>query len=290
MLYREENFQFEKKEYVRMFQTRERQEELHCHNCLELNFVEKGTGTYIIGGKMYPMEPGDIFVINNSEHHLALHNSEDLTLTVLILETGHLWSSPSGVDYLKPFLGRSKSFSNRITSAEDAYPEMQQVFAWLKKELLMETAQSDRFMDEQGSFLVTEATVNLLLALLHRHYEKKKELSKENGMDYLLGPVGKVFSYINEHFSEKLTLEDLAKESSLSRTYLSKYFKELTGQTLFTYIQQTRVQYASYLLQTSKKSIAEIAVESGFETVSYFNRIFKKYYGMAPGQFRQEKR
>lgn len=291
MQYKEEKFSFLDKEYVRMFQSDKRQETLHCHNCLELNLVEKGSGTYIIGGKLYEMEPGDIFVINNSEHHLALHNSEDLTLTVLVLESGHLWRSPSGVDYLKPFLGRSESFSNRITSAEEDYVQMKQVFEWLKQELLLEIDVSDENVDniwEKEDMLVVEATVKLLLSLLYRYYEKKEELAggKPNSTDYLFGPIGKVFSYINEHFAEKITLEELAKESSLSRTYLSRYFKELTGQTLFSYIQQTRLQYASYLLQTSKKTITEIAVESGFGNLSYFNRVFKKTYGRAPGKFR----
>lgn len=290
MEYREEKFSFAEKEYVRMFQSDRHQEMLHCHSCLELNYVEKGSGTYIIGGKLYEMEPGDIFVINNSEHHLALHKSEDLMLTVLILETGHLWNASFDADYLKPFLGRNRSFSNRITASEGDWQKMSRVFDWLKEELLSEEGNSEESLQDRKkeNCLVTEAAVNLLLALVYRHYEEKEELAdgRNANADYLLGPIGKVFSYINEHFMEKITLEELAKECSLSRTYLSRYFKKLTGQTVFSYIQQTRVQYAAYLLKTSKMSVAEIAVESGFETVSYFNRIFKKNYGISPGKMR----
>lgn len=301
MAYRQEKFEFQGNEYVRMFQTSQRQKELHCHNCLEINYVECGTGTYIIGGKMYPMEPGDVFVINNSEHHLALHGEDPMTLTVLVLDTGYLWKSPSGVDYLKPFLSRNSNFSNRIGAGDIDHRAIVQTFQRLKEEYFREEPmETDRFQKEAGEDrewagrLVGEAATNLLLALLYRYYNKKKEIGrevgKEAGCNYLFGPIEKVLSYIHEHFSENITLEQLARESSLSRTYLSKYFKEITGQTLFTYIQQTRVQYASYLLQTGRKSIAEIATDSGFETVSYFNRVFKKYNGKSPSQFREKKR
>lgn len=288
MQYKQEKFTFEKEEYVRMFQSAKRQETLHCHNCLELNLVEKGYGTYVIGGRLYEMEPGDIFVINNSEHHLALHKSEDLTLTVLILETNRLWKSSSGVDYLKPFLGRSPEFSNRIPLNDPDSQQMRQLFTWLKEELLVEEQTEERKEKVKENMLVVEGEVNLLLSLLYCHYEKNKELAGENQKtaDYQLGPVARIFSYINEHFAEKITLEELAEECSLSRTYLSRYFKKLTGQNLFSYIQQTRLQYAAYLLQTSKKSITEIAAESGFDNLSYFNRMFKKSYGVAPGKFR----
>lgn len=287
MQYKQEEFTFKKGEYVRMFQSAKRQETLHCHDCLELNLVESGSGTYVIDGRLYEIAEGDIFVINNSEHHLALHQSGELVITVLILETGPLWSSAFGVNYLKPFLGRNTRFSNRIAADEEDSGRLRQLFSWLKEELLYEDGTEKEQQPEQA--FLAEAEVNLLLSLLCTHYEKKKELAGENAAasDYRLGPAEKVFSYINEHFTEKVTLEELADECALSRSYLSRYFKKLTGQTLFSYIQQTRLQYAAYLLQTGKKSITEIATESGFENLSYFNRIFKKNYGMAPGKFRK---
>lgn len=297
MSLKEEHFTFKDGETFHLFSTLAKQEELHCHNCLELNYIEKGQGTYIIGGKIYPIEAGDIFVINNSEHHLAVSAGEAIQMTVLVFGMEFIRRTPFAADYLKPFVHRDVGFSNRISSGMEGYEHMLPVFLCMKKEAFGQEADVVETKDNQAnvqservkeSKMITEAAANFLLALLYRHYNSKKELKDSKQGGYAFDSMEKAFSYINEHFAEKITLEELAKVTSLSKTYLSKSFKKFIGQSLFEYIQQTRVQHAGYLLQTSQKSITQIALESGFETLSYFNRIFKKYYHISPGQFRKE--
>lgn len=277
---KQEAFFFGEDLHFRIFQTSEKQEMLHCHNCLELNLVESGTGSYIIGGRLYPVCPGDLFVINNSERHLAIHKEEPLTLTVIVLDSDYVWQK-YGQDYLKPFYQRKDNFSNRITSESDEYTKMYQAISCIKEEAQCQKA---------GWQMVTEASVNLLLSFLYRYYHEKQELSDWRGnMQHSQGRISNILSYIDTHFTEGITLEQLAKETSMSRTYLCKCFKEITGQTLFTYLEQVRVQYACYLLQTSDLPIAVVAVEAGFDNVSYFNRVFKRCCGCTPGQYRKGK-
>ena len=89
MDYRHEEFQFEEGSRIQVFDVAKKQETLHCHDCLELNRIESGTGNYIIGGKVYEICPGDIFVINNRERHLAVHK-EPVRMTV-ILFSSEVW-------------------------------------------------------------------------------------------------------------------------------------------------------------------------------------------------------
>lgn len=276
--YIEEHFEFQKEFQFRLFQTSERQSRLHCHTCLELNLVEKGRGSYIIDGRVYPIEPGDIFVINNSEQHLAIHGEEELTMTVLVFDADSLWKNRYGTDYLKPFLNRNGAFSNRITAEAAEYLAMVHAFACMKQECVQE---------KTGWQMVTEAAANLLLSLLYQYYSEKQELKDTDNGQYMFGRITQVFTYIKEHFAENITLEQLSEVTALSKNYLCKYFKDRTGQTLFGYIEQTRVQYACYLLQTTDKEIGQIAMETGFESISYFNRIFKKQCNVTPGQFRK---
>ncbi|MBQ8639109.1 MAG: helix-turn-helix domain-containing protein [Lachnospiraceae bacterium] len=278
MQYTQEEFRFSGGLPWRLFRVTEKQKQLHCHNCLELNLAEKGTGTYIIGGKLYPIRPGDIFVINNSERHLALHDDEELTLSVLIFDTDSIWKDRHGKEYLKPFFHRAETFSNRITSSARDYQAMRECFERIGQE------EKERRI---GWELVTETEAHLLLALLYRCYHENQEIEKtEDGMSRF-GRLEAVLTYIDSHFTEPLTLDQLAKEAAVSRNYLCKCFREATGQTLFAYIEQTRIQYAAYLLQTTEEPVARIAVESGFESVSYFNRLFRRQYEMSPGQFRR---
>lgn len=264
----------------RLFTISQEQKQLHCHNCLELNLVERGSGTYIIGGKVYPVRKGDIFVINNSELHLALHGREELRLTVLLFESSPLWQERHGNDYLKPFFHRNEQFSNRI--AEDAadYASMYEAFSCMKRE--------ER--NGRGSSMVMESALHLLLALLYRHYQESQAIGEntENGAGF--ERLERVIAYIDSHLTEEITLDALAEQAAVSRNYLCKCFREATGRTIFSYIEQMRIEYAAYLLRATRKPIAQVAVEAGFESVSYFNRLFRRQYQMTPSELRRGKK
>lgn len=278
MAFIHETFEFENNFRFYLFQTSEKQKELHCHDCLELNLAEQGKGTYIIGGKLYPIREGDIFVINNREQHLAIHGEEGLSLTVLVFDLDAVWKSRYGKEYLKPFLNRSKNFSNRITGQEEGYEMLLFAFHCLKQE-----AKSRR----TGWQMVMESSIHLLLSFLYRYYNEKREIKEEDSPDSMFGRISRIFTYIDGHFAENVTLAQLAEEMAVSRNYLCKCFKQTTGQTIFAYIEQVRIRYACYLLYTSQKSVADIAMESGFGSVSYFNRVFRKHCGVSPGQYRK---
>lgn len=278
MNYRQEMFQFHEESHFQLFQTTQKQETLHCHDCLELNLVEAGSGRYIIGGKLYPIAPGDIFVINNSERHLAIHEGEELKLTVIVFDSGYV-GKKYGQNYLLPFFQRKKNFSNRIVPGSQGYEDMLATFHCMKRESCELRT---------GWQMVMEAAANMLLSLLYRYYQEQQEIEEQSAkLQMPYGRISRVLEYIDRHFGESLTLEQLAGEAALSRTYLCKCFKELTGQTLFAYLEQVRIQNACCLLQTSEEPISRIALDSGFESISYFNRSFKKCCGVTPGQYRR---
>lgn len=278
MDYQQEIFQFNEESHFHLFQTSEKQEMLHCHDCLELNLVEEGNGRYIIGGKLYPIMAGDIFVINNAERHLAIHEGEKLKLTVIVFDSGYV-GKKYGQNYLLPFFRRKKNFSNRITPESRGYEEMRAAFRCMKRE---------NGEMQIGWQMVMEASANMLLSLLYRYYQEQQEIETEGrNVQHPYGRISCALEYIDGHFAETVTLEQLAEETALSRTYLCKCFKDLTGQTLFEYLEQVRIQHACYLLQTTGEPISRIALDSGFESVSYFNRTFKRRCGVTPGQYRK---
>ncbi|MBQ7359313.1 MAG: helix-turn-helix transcriptional regulator [Lachnospiraceae bacterium] len=95
-----------------------------------------------------------------------------------------------------------------------------------------------------------------------------------------------VCKYINEHFTEKLTLEAIAQQAGFSKFHFSHLFKEYTHTSFYKYVNHQRIQYASTLLADPSLSIAEIAIRSGFESFSSFNRMFKLLKGCTPSEFR----
>jgi len=101
--------------------------------------------------------------------------------------------------------------------------------------------------------------------------------------------VVKILHYVqsNIYHPGKLSLEDLSREFSMSKNYLSEFFKRETGQNLKKYIQQYRVRLIKARLNYSSKSISEIAWEFNFNDLSHFNKVFKKEFDISPSAFRK---
>ncbi len=99
--------------------------------------------------------------------------------------------------------------------------------------------------------------------------------------------VEKAKAYIADNFSRELSLEEMAKEVGISPYYLSKLFKEAEGVNYIDYVTGLRMEYAKEQLRESEKSIKEICHESGYGDPNYFSRIFKKWTGFTPTEFRE---
>lgn len=89
---------------------------------------------------------------------------------------------------------------------------------------------------------------------------------------------------------QKITIGDIAAAVGFSESHFMRYFKETMGTSFVEYLRDYRLTIASRLLASSDSSILNIAAETGFENLSYFNRVFKEKYKMTPRQFRKESR
>lgn len=96
-----------------------------------------------------------------------------------------------------------------------------------------------------------------------------------------------VSNYINDHFTENLTVDTLAAQTGFSKFHFSRLFKQFTGMTCYSYIISKRISCAEKFLVTPNFSITEAAMQSGFNSLSTFNRIFKTVKGCTPSEYRQ---
>ena len=130
------------------------------------------------------------------------------------------------------------------------------------------------------AYLVENAIKMLLMTILRDQSEIPE------GEQFLT----QVFQHIDRHYNERITLEELSARTHISRSYLTRRFRQYTGETVVTYINRLRIQNARELLIQSDKSITEIAWEVGFESPKYFHRLFKRETGEAPAAFRRRNR
>ena len=133
---------------------------------------------------------------------------------------------------------------------------------------------------------VSVALAELMLFITRcKNYEENviKEIDVNNRI------MQEVATYIYHHYSERLILEDVAKKFNLSRSYLSKKFKSVTGFGFKEYIINVRIQHACELLLNTNKSITDIAFECGFNDSNYFGDAFRRTKGISPNKYRKNK-
>ena len=97
----------------------------------------------------------------------------------------------------------------------------------------------------------------------------------------------KAVVFIQQHYNEPISLEQIATEANLNPEYLSRVFKEETGYNYSTFLSNIRLKKAEYLLTNTVEKVQSIAEMVGYSNVSYFSTIFKKKYGVNPYEFRR---
>ena len=95
-----------------------------------------------------------------------------------------------------------------------------------------------------------------------------------------------ILSYIANNFQENIAIEDIANYCFYSKSYFMKFFKETMGVSFIQYLNDYRLEIAAELLTTTTDNILDIAFATGFNNISYFNRCFKKNYGVSPRKYR----
>jgi AraC-like DNA-binding protein len=106
-------------------------------------------------------------------------------------------------------------------------------------------------------------------------------------LNYKLTQFKKVLAFIQANYNKKITILDMANEINMSQYYFCRFFKKMSGSTPFEYLVNYRINEAEKLLSTTNKKIFDIALEVGFDTVSYFIKTFKKIKKNTPSKFRE---
>lgn len=250
----------------------------HMHDCLEINWVAAGQGVNYIQDREYPLAAGQVYLINNFERHIAISDGT-LDMKIIIFEPSFIWeANPGNYEYLLPFYRSGPLSSNLAALDEAASADVAALFARIGAEW------NSR---ERGYELVLRAKLMELLALLYRQLPATLDAGELVSLQSNYEKIRPSVEYINEHFTEPITLETLAAVSHMSRTYFSTLFKKIMNVNVGAYVEKVRISRACLLLATTGLSVTEVALESGFSNLSSFNAAFKKAQGTTPAQYRK---
>ena len=240
----------------------------HMHSDMEINFVVSGGMDYFLAGRFLRLLPGQFVVFwAGAPHQMVAHRKQSQTYWVTVpLPWFMQWSLPEQIrEHLlsggilleqKPELWREPMFAEW---AEDfrASPERQKIAALEIEALLRRLALREQYCG------------------LHQVQAHAPEL------------VTRIARYIGEHYQELQSLGEIASAMKLHPNYLTQIFGKATGMSLWDYVIRLRIAHAQRLLLMSNLSILDVALESGFSSISRFHVAFKKHCHSTPRHFRQ---
>ena len=245
---------------------------IHTHDCCEILFCLSGGKNFLIDDKVYEISDGDVFISNQFEaHKITFRDIDTVERYVIQIHPEFLFLSSTGdTNLTQCFYERNKNTTNQLSLSAD---EQKHLLSLLKK-----LSENYSFGDD----VMKKTIVMQILVFLnekfisHHNFSDSSEFNSEQLKSAIL--------YINEHLSEKLTLEDIAKNSYISVNQLCKIFKLNLGTTVVKYITGKRISEAKKYLK-SGYNVSDTAFMCGFQDYSIFIRTFTNAVGISPGKY-----
>lgn len=245
---------------------------IHIHDCYEIYYSISGGKQFLIDNKLYDINCGDLFVINQFEsHYVSKINKMTHERIVISIHPDLLKSlSTRKTDLSYCFTHRDENFSHKITLNK----EQQNRFVYFINKIIS----TDGFgsdMIEYSSFIelityLTKAFVDNEASLLP-NYQYNNQIQD-------------IIAYINDNVIKDITVKYLAKHFFLSESYICRIFKLSTGTTINKYITARRISIAKSMLSNGL-SINDVYIQCGFNDYSNFLKSFKKAVGVSPKKY-----
>ncbi|MBQ6475452.1 MAG: helix-turn-helix domain-containing protein [Clostridia bacterium] len=267
------------KEDFRVFHLKDKstQVDFHYHDFDKIVVFISGTTSYIIEGRTYKLQPGDVlFVPHHETHRPVADQNAPYERVVFWIDPEFLRRSSSEKTDLSRCFAEAKEHQRNLCRP---WPEMK-----IRLSRLIDDVEKAEQSQDFGADLLLEATFLRLIVYFNRLIRALPNVQEEE-FDY--DPkINRVLRYINDNLQSDLSIDTIAAEYYLSRYHFMRKFKEVTGYTVHNYVRQKRLAYASRLI-TDGASPSEAAEQSGFTDYSSFLRAFKQQFGTTPKQYAQ---
>jgi len=243
---------------------------IHWHNSIEIYLVLSGRLNITVDNESYHLFEDDIILINCNQTH-EIQSKDNMVVVLQINPSGF----KRGLEEGSFFLCNSAVYNNKLRFTE-------------LKRLIAKMIYVNYNESEGNELLMISFTYQLMLELVKNF--KSTEERNVNNVSKSLQRLGDVIRYLNDNYSENITLEQVAEREFLSPSYLSHFFKLNMGVTFFNYLTGIRMNHAVSELLTTTITIEQISANNGFANSRYFVNTFKKQFGMLPRQFRKQQK
>ena len=246
----------------------------HFHQEVELVYVMEGELRLYVMEREYHLKRGDICVINSNEEH-RIETQGEITTAHLFITYSLIRSVYNGVS--------SFFFCNSTSEDDERYEKLRELLNQLLKRKMFCEKEAE---EEQHEYEYLSVFYKVLGYLTSNFIKKAKtdagmSMQQKSQMRTL-----QINEYIMNNYNQPISLKSLADTLYLSEGYLSRYFKKIYNMSFSAYLRQVRLSHAMSELLYTDKAILQIALDNGFSSISFFNKVFKEEYGKSPSHIR----
>lgn len=238
---------------------------LHNHNEYEIYIFLEGDSHYVVEERNYSLSPGDMIIVRKHEMHRVFHNSEKLYRNFVLIVDPEFFKAKGCEEYENAFLNQTYKLGNKINADDVRSSGLYDAIMRLKK-------YSDDFTNAYTP--IADSIMVEILYLINKINVFEDGVASNKC-------IKNVINYINNNFTDEITLDMLCSNFFVSKYHLCRIFKKATGLTIQNYITQKRLMFA-YEFQKSGHSLIESAFAAGFKDYAAFYRAYTKRFGVSP--------
>lgn len=251
----------------------------HWHLDLEMIMPLENNYTVKVAENTYVLQPGDILIIPPGVSHELISSGDGLRM-IYIMEFS-VFSKVQGYSLLSTYLAQPVVIN--LKNCPEIYPEEVKLLFALEEDFVSQDSLREFSMYQK---IIQFFSLYAHFRMQQDHQSESKNLGSEKQSSQM-DQLNMVLSYIDTHFIEDLTLEQVADVAGFSKFHFSRLFKQYSGQNFYEYLCFRRIKSAETLLMTPSIPITDVALRSGFTSLSTFNRTFKKIKKCTPSHYRQ---
>lgn len=260
--------------------TRLKQEDnYHSHDFLEVAFVLSGNGRYRIEDCIYEVTEGDLIIFNPGMKHQALLSETNENPTTEFFVG---FSDVQLKDLPRNYLPLPDG-AHVLHTAGDLRQKLFRICS---------SMEAENAVCRQGRYFMLKAYLIQMILLIIRDQCEPVERAEGYSFESVNKKyvVEQIVSYFEDHYNEKISLDQIAENMYLSPFYISKIFKSETGDTPIRHLINIRLEKAREILEKGNcGSIQEVAASVGYDDAYHFSKLFKKHFGMSPSQVKKAK-
>ena len=249
----------------------------HWHTATEIIMPMDNYYTVVVNQTNYHLNVGDILVIPSGEQH-ELVAPKDGSRFIYLFDF-------SAISKLKGFASILPLLSQPLLITAQTAPQIYET----EYDLLLQM-KNEYFSDNNlRELVIYSQIINFFVSVGRNHFESNIDnpyIRSEKKREYI-ETFNEVLDFIDNHYMDDLSLDIVANAAGFSKYYFTRLFKQYTDTTFYDYLSYKRIRVAESLLSRPELSVTEIALQSGFSSISTFNRIFKKLKNCSPTEYRE---